>query len=51
MNKLVWRETRWKYFNISVCLKSGLICSPNLENVINLMTRSCGMKRDFLLVG
>ena len=34
-----------------VILKSGLVCSSNLEKVINLMARFCSMKRGFILVG
>ena len=34
MNKLIWRVTRLKIEDV---LKSGLVCSSNLENlVINL---------------
>ena len=38
-------------FNMPVILKSGLVCSSNLEKVINLMARFCSMKRGFILVG
>ena len=37
MNKLIWRVTRSKIFNMPDVLKGGLVCSSNLENlVINL---------------
>ena len=29
-------------------LKSGLVCSSNLEKVINLMARFCSMKRFYI---
>ena len=50
INKLIWRVTRSKYFSMPVILKSGLVCSSNLEKVINLMARFCSMKRGFILV-
>ena len=43
--------TRSKNFNMPVILKSGLVCSSNLEKVINLKACFCSMKRGFMLVG
>ena len=44
MNMVIWRVTRSKNFNMSVCLKSGLVCSSYLEKVINLIARFCNVK-------
>ena len=48
MNKLIWRVTRSKNFNMPVILKSGLVCSSDLEKVINLMAHFCSMKRFYI---
>ena len=47
-NKLIWRVARSKTFNMPVCLKSGLVCSPKLQKGINLMARFCNVKRFYI---
>ena len=49
MNKLKWKVTRSKKINRPVILKSGPVCSSNVEKVINLMARFCSMKRGFYI--